>query len=148
MLKVSFDGDTESCTSGSCCRAPAATAPSSCCAPTRTGGRCCSSGCTPSEDLAELWDVEACEIVAGLYARLHVPALPQLRRLTSYVERWLDDLAGGLPARRTDPAPAGASRPCRWAVTSSPTTASDGTDDPRRPALRERAGRATASRGW
>ena len=24
-----------------------ATAPSSCCAPTRTAGRCCSSGCTP-----------------------------------------------------------------------------------------------------
>ena len=40
------------------------------------------------EDLAELWDVEACEVVAGLYARLHVPAPPQLRPLTSYVARW------------------------------------------------------------
>ncbi|HEX6248396.1 MAG TPA: aminoglycoside phosphotransferase family protein, partial [Nocardioidaceae bacterium] len=40
------------------------------------------------EDLGELWDVEACEIVAGLYARLHLPALPQLRPLTSYVDRW------------------------------------------------------------
>ena len=27
------------------------------------------------EDLTELWDLEACEVVAGLYARLHVPAL-------------------------------------------------------------------------
>ncbi|UUZ58503.1 aminoglycoside phosphotransferase family protein [Nocardioides sp. B-3] len=45
-----------------------------------------------TEDLADLWDVEACEVVAGLYARLHVPALPQLRTLTSYVDRWTDDL--------------------------------------------------------
>ena len=67
--------------------------------------RCCWSGCTPS-DLDELWDVEACEIVAGLYARLHVPALPQLRRLTSYVERRADELAG-LPAERAAAATAG-----------------------------------------
>ena len=45
------------------------------------------------EDLTELWDVEACEVVAGLYSRLHVPAPPQLRTLTSYVERWGADLA-------------------------------------------------------
>ena len=44
-------------------------------------------------DLTELWDLEACEIVAGLYPRLHRPALPQLAPVTSYVERWLDDLA-------------------------------------------------------
>jgi streptomycin 6-kinase len=44
-------------------------------------------------DLTEAWDVEACEIVAGFYARLHVPAPPQLRTLTSYVERWTDDLS-------------------------------------------------------
>jgi len=44
------------------------------------------------EDLSDLWDIEACEIVAGLYERLHRPALPQLRTLTSYVERWTDDL--------------------------------------------------------
>ena len=43
--------------------------------------------------LIELGDVEACEVVAGLYARLHVPAPPQLRRLSEYVERWTDDLA-------------------------------------------------------
>ena len=40
--------------------------------------------------------------MAGLYARLHVPALPQLRPLTSYVERWTDDL-GRLP--RSAPIP-------------------------------------------
>ena len=45
------------------------------------------------EDLTDLWDLEACEVVAGLYARLHVPALPQLRRLSSYVGRWTDRLA-------------------------------------------------------
>jgi streptomycin 6-kinase len=43
-------------------------------------------------DLTTVGDTEACEIVAGLYARIHVPALPQLRTLTSYVERWTDDL--------------------------------------------------------
>ena len=43
-------------------------------------------------DLAELWDLEACEVVAGLYPLLHRPALPQLRTLTSYVARWLDQL--------------------------------------------------------
>ncbi|KRF30618.1 aminoglycoside phosphotransferase family protein [Nocardioides sp. Soil805] len=46
-----------------------------------------------TEDLGALWDVEACEVVAGLYPRLHVPALPQLRPLTSYVERWAAALA-------------------------------------------------------
>ena len=45
------------------------------------------------EDLRERWDLEACEIVAGLYAQLHVPAVPQLRTLPSYVERWSAELA-------------------------------------------------------
>jgi streptomycin 6-kinase len=40
--------------------------------------------------------------VAGLYARLHVPAPPRLRTLTSYVERWNRDL-GALP--RNAPVP-------------------------------------------
>jgi len=31
-------------------------------------------------DLGDAWDVEACEVVGGLYARLHVPALPRPRR--------------------------------------------------------------------
>jgi streptomycin 6-kinase len=44
-------------------------------------------------DLTELWDLEACEVVAGLYSRIHVPALPQLRTQTSYVEKWTDRLA-------------------------------------------------------
>ena len=44
------------------------------------------------EDLTDLWDLEACEIVAGLYELLHVPALPQLRPLTSYVERWTGEM--------------------------------------------------------
>jgi len=44
-------------------------------------------------DLTSVWDVEACEVVAGLYGRLHVPAPPQLRLLTSYVDRWTRGLA-------------------------------------------------------
>jgi streptomycin 6-kinase len=44
------------------------------------------------EDLGDLWDVEACEVVAGLYGRLHVPAPPQLRSLASYAERWAGEL--------------------------------------------------------
>ncbi len=44
-------------------------------------------------DLTDLWDIEACEVVAGLYARLHVPAPPQLRRLSEYVGRWTERLA-------------------------------------------------------
>ncbi|KQW52520.1 aminoglycoside resistance protein [Nocardioides sp. Root1257] len=44
------------------------------------------------EDLGDLWDVEACEVVAGLYGRLHVPAPPQLRSLASYAERWAAEL--------------------------------------------------------
>ena len=54
------------------------------------------------EDLGNLWDLEACEVVAALYARLHIPAPPQLRTLTSYVELWNADLAA-LP--RTAPLP-------------------------------------------
>ncbi len=46
-----------------------------------------------THDLTTVGDLEACEIVAGLYGRIHVPALPQLRTLTSYVDRWNDDLA-------------------------------------------------------
>jgi streptomycin 6-kinase len=44
-------------------------------------------------DLTAAPVLEACEIVAGLYPRLHVPALPQLRPQTSYIERWTDDLS-------------------------------------------------------
>ena len=48
------------------------------------------------EDLTELWDVEACEVVGSLYARLHVAAPPQLVTLSSCVERWIREL-GELP---------------------------------------------------
>ena len=47
----------------------------------------------PGGDLRDAWDIEACEVVGGLYGRLHVPALPQLRTVASYVEGWLADLA-------------------------------------------------------
>jgi streptomycin 6-kinase len=43
------------------------------------------------ESLTTLPDVDACEIVAGLYGRIHVPAMPQLPTLTSYVEQWTSD---------------------------------------------------------
>jgi streptomycin 6-kinase len=54
------------------------------------------------EDVGELWDVAACEVVADLYGRLHVPAPPRLRRLSSAVDGWLDRL-GVLP--RSAPLP-------------------------------------------
>ena len=44
-------------------------------------------------NLETIPDDEACEVVAGLYQRIHVPSPPQLRTLTSYVERWTADLA-------------------------------------------------------
>lgn len=43
-------------------------------------------------DLTAVPDVEACEVVAALYARLHMPAPAQLVAQTTYVERWTDDL--------------------------------------------------------
>ena len=46
-----------------------------------------------TRDLTTLPVLEACEVVAGLYPRIHLPALPQLRTITSYVERWSADLA-------------------------------------------------------
>jgi streptomycin 6-kinase len=35
---------------------------------------------------------QAAEVVAGLYRRLHVPALPSLRPLSFYIDRWSADL--------------------------------------------------------
>lgn len=52
------------------------------------------------ENLTELWDVQACEIVGGLYGRLHVPAPPQLRTLSAQAARWADELGSldrGMP---------------------------------------------------
>jgi streptomycin 6-kinase len=45
-----------------------------------------------AEDLRSLGDVEACEVAASFYERIHIPALPQLRTLTSYIDRWNADL--------------------------------------------------------
>lgn len=46
-----------------------------------------------TKDLTGPSDIEACEIVADLYRQIHVPAMPQLRTLTSYLDQWTDDLA-------------------------------------------------------
>lgn len=46
--------------------------------------------------LTSIGAVEACEVVAERYPRLHRPALPQLRTVTSYVDRWLAAL-GTMP---------------------------------------------------
>lgn len=58
-----------------------------------------------TEDLTDLWDVQACELVGDLYARLHVAALPQLPRLSEQVLRWADRLAEApLPRRLVEQA--------------------------------------------
>ena len=49
-------------------------------------------------DLEAVPVLEACELVAGFYARLHVAPHPQLQRLSSYVDRW----TGGLAALPVD----------------------------------------------
>jgi streptomycin 6-kinase len=43
-------------------------------------------------DLSGMPDLAACELVARLYPRLHVPTLPQLRTVSSYIDRWVDAL--------------------------------------------------------
>ena len=43
-------------------------------------------------DLTSVPDVEACAIVAGRYGRIHVPPLPQVRPLSSFIERWAEEL--------------------------------------------------------
>ena len=40
------------------------------------------------ETLSDVWDLDACEVVAERYARLHIPAPPQLRRLSTELGRW------------------------------------------------------------
>jgi streptomycin 6-kinase len=42
--------------------------------------------------LDSLSDADACRIVSGLYRRLHVPPMPQLRSVTSDVTQWTDAL--------------------------------------------------------
>jgi streptomycin 6-kinase len=43
-------------------------------------------------DLSGIPETEACRVVADLYRSLHVPALPSLRSLESFVQRWTADL--------------------------------------------------------
>lgn len=45
-----------------------------------------------ARNLNDVWDLEACEIVADLYRQIHVPAPPQLRPLTAFIEKWNADL--------------------------------------------------------
>lgn len=45
------------------------------------------------EDLTGHWDVQACEVVGGLYRVLHVPAGPQLTPLSFLCREWADALA-------------------------------------------------------
>ena len=90
-------------------------------------------------DLTTIGDLEACEVVAGLYGRIHVPALPQLRTITSYVERWTADLEA-LP--RDAPIPRRMREQCvSLARDLVADPASVGSDHPRRPAPPQRAGR-------
>lgn len=51
-------------------------------------------------DLATVGAVEACEIVGGLYGRLHRRALPQLDRLSDQASRWVDELTALLGDHR------------------------------------------------
>jgi streptomycin 6-kinase len=46
----------------------------------------------PARDLTSVPVLEACAIIAGLYARLHRPAIPQLDRLSKQSARWSADL--------------------------------------------------------
>ena len=45
-----------------------------------------------SEDLTAVPEAQACRIVADAYRRIHVPALPPLRSLASYVDQWTAEL--------------------------------------------------------
>ncbi|MGI8577686.1 MAG: aminoglycoside phosphotransferase family protein [Nocardioidaceae bacterium] len=61
------------------------------------------------QDLNQMPDTQACNLVARLYRRLHVPALPQLQTVTSYVDRWVDALtslprSAPIPRRLVDQA--------------------------------------------
>jgi streptomycin 6-kinase len=55
------------------------------------------------EDLGEHWDVQACEIIGGLYSRLHVPAPPQLRTLSWYADQVAARLAALPPGAPLPP---------------------------------------------
>jgi streptomycin 6-kinase len=44
-----------------------------------------------TQSLEAIPDVDACEVVANLYRCLHIPAMPQLPTLASYLERWASE---------------------------------------------------------
>lgn len=46
----------------------------------------------PGHDLGAVPVVEACQVVAGLYGRLHRPAIPQLDLLSEHAARWSREL--------------------------------------------------------
>ena len=54
------------------------------------------------ESLSEVGDLEACETVAAAYPRLHRPPLPQLRRLSTLLGRWQQQL-GAVPRQAPVP---------------------------------------------
>lgn len=59
------------------------------------------------DDLTTIGTAEACEVVAGLYAQLHIPASPQFQRLSALCGSWAERLArlpvnAGLPRRYGD----------------------------------------------
>ena len=47
-----------------------------------------------STDLTGAAEERACAIVADLYGRIHIPAMPQLRSLSDDIDRWTSELAG------------------------------------------------------
>ena len=47
-----------------------------------------------STDLSTVSEAEACRVVADLYRRIHTPAMPQLRPLSLFIDRWTAELAG------------------------------------------------------
>ncbi len=55
-----------------------------------------------AHDLTSLPALEACEVVTGLYRQLHVPAPPQLHRLSTVAGRWSAEL---LALPRSAPVP-------------------------------------------
>jgi streptomycin 6-kinase len=44
------------------------------------------------DNLDQTWDIEACQIVCGLYEALHVPPMPGLQNLADYIHLWADAL--------------------------------------------------------
>ena len=91
MLKLAFPDDESEHEALGLQRLAAATGRCGCSAPTRTARALLLERLHPT-DLDSRAVLEACEVVAGLYARLHVPAPPQLRPVTTYLDRWTPQL--------------------------------------------------------